>query len=132
METSEMNDLIISVFWQKCVALQKRWEVALQPSEFEELLVDLLVYIKSNTDQKDCFIAAFSDLVYDRKKGPLEILIFCMRELQWPEIKAEVLYRIQNSDDLRVKDSLMDILDVYEENWPDAAQYKYYRSKDFD
>jgi hypothetical protein len=129
MEASEMSDKVIEVSWEKCAAIQRRWEVTLQPREFEDALLDLLVYVKSYQDRRDDFVTAFSEIVASHREGPLEILVFCMRELQWPEIRSFAISKIEGSTDPRVRDVLADLLDVYEAEWEDSVLYEYYRAK---
>jgi hypothetical protein len=68
----------------------------------------------------------FTDIINNYKCGPLEIVIFSMRELQWRDIKAAAYEKKQSSKDPRIWASMNDVLAVYEEEWEDADLYEYY------
>jgi len=49
----------------------------------EPALLQILNYIKKNQHLKPELVVYFSRLINDGAVGPYEIIIFCMRELQW-------------------------------------------------
>jgi hypothetical protein len=57
--------------------------------------------------------------------SPFEVVAFCMRELQWLEIKEFVVSKMSPSQDPR-SESLRGVLTAYDEIWPDADMYDYY------
>lgn len=123
-----MTDDVTLLFWRKCADLLDLWEASNQPGDLEDALIDLLSFVKRNPEQKDFFLSAFAELVHDRNKGPLDVVTFCMRELQWEEIKQVATQRIRTSDDPRITRAMEDLLKVYEQSWPDSDFYNYYRS----
>jgi hypothetical protein len=113
-------------FWNKSAQIAERWEVALEPREFEGLLLEVLELVKANPNEREFFVRAFLEILNDRSKGPLEILVFCMRELRWTEIRSAAIEMIRQSDDPRTGAALDHLLAVYEPIWEDAFLYSYY------
>ena len=94
-------------------------------SDYEPILIELLNYIKSDKENKDEYIAFFCKAV-DDESLPWEAIQFCMRELQWDEVKIRAQELIHSNDDFRVISVMRGILDVYEEEWEDSDFYNYY------
>lgn len=80
-------------------------------------------------DNKGQLIECFVDLVCCYQSGSYEIVTFCMRELQWPEIKEEIISKLDRTEDEKTKSELQDMLTVYDKNWKDAELYGYYKNK---
>lgn len=93
--------------------------------EAEPYYLKLLNFIKQHPDSREFFV---NDFVKRVQKGiqPWEVTQFCMRELQWPEIKEAVIERSKKTDDWRIISVMNDIFEVYESVWEDADLYKYY------
>ena len=123
-----MSKNIIDIFWAKCSAIREEYDKVYSASEIENLLVDFLEFLKDHFDEQaeleDCFI----DLISDRTRGPYEIVVFCMRELQWPKVKEAVIERIESTDDPRIHSCMNDILAVYAKEWEDSDLFEYYSS----
>ena len=52
-----------------------------------------------------------------------------LRELRWHEVRDLAAAKMSCSEDPRVSSALSEVLAVYEDEWPDADLYAYYRSK---
>lgn len=127
METNQMisdNNKI----WDLNAKAKQAWKdegiidgVILEPS-----LLRILNHIKKNQHLKPEFVEYFSLLINDGTVGPYEIIVFCMRELQWQEVADAALNEIEENDDPRIISVMNDILEVYEDEWEDEDLYEYY------
>ena len=124
-----MTNIIAAQFWSKCAAIKHRWVTTYGTNELEDLLLDLLEFVKNHPEERDNLVEGFLQLVDQRDKGPFEILVFCMRELRWTAVRDRVAAKIRGSDDPRVGNALGKVLAVYEDEWPDADLYDYYRAE---
>jgi len=91
---------------------------------YETSMIEVLNFVKSNSDQKDLFVARFEEMLMSNN-SPFEVVAFCMRELQWLEIKEFVVSKMNPSQDPR-SESLRGVLTAYDEVWLDADMYDYY------
>jgi hypothetical protein len=93
--------------------------------EVEPIYVEILNLIKANPSSRKQFAKALLSIL-DGKNAPWELIQFCMRELQWQEVKDELEKKIYLAEDPRVIAVLQDILAVYEIRWDHADLYEYY------
>ncbi|MBP5100777.1 hypothetical protein, partial [Pseudomonas protegens] len=56
-------------------------------TRFESRLLDILNLVKSYPQARDLFVEKFKIMLSSRVT-PLEVVEFCMRELQWEEVKC--------------------------------------------
>ncbi|VVO34884.1 hypothetical protein [Pseudomonas fluorescens] len=91
---------------------------------YEMSLLKILEFVKKHPGYKENFIDRFK-LILMSGESPFEVVAFCMRELQWPEIKKFVISKMNPSEDPR-SEALRSTLTVYDELWPDADLYSYY------
>jgi hypothetical protein len=91
---------------------------------YEMSLLNILEFVKKNPENKADFIEKFK-LILTSRNSPFEVVAFCMRELQWSEIKDFVILKMNPSDDPR-SEALRSALTAYDDFWPDADLYSYY------
>jgi len=95
----------------------------------EPIYIEILNLIKANPDYRSQFTKAFL-VILSTGNAPWELIQFCMRELQWPEVRdavlAEMRSELEGHHDWRIIAVLNHILEVYEEEWRDSDLYKYY------
>lgn len=91
---------------------------------YERSLINILGFVKKHPGCKEYFINRFK-LILVSRGAPFEVVAFCMRELQWPEIKEFVISNMNPSEDPR-SEALQSTLTAYDERWPDADLYSYY------
>lgn len=120
-----MSNVKIS-FKKMAMIAQKKWENTYGSEEIEPKLLDILNFVKANLDKRNILSQCFIDIINDYRNGPLEIVIFSMRELKWNEVKNAALNRKKISGDPRVWSAMDDVLAVYKDKWEDAELYKYY------
>lgn len=88
-------------------------------------MVYILNFIKENKKYKHKILSYFVAIMNGEIEMPPELIEFCMRELQWPEIKNLAIQKLEQGDPR--KQYLMEhIVNVYEKNWDDADLYEYY------
>ncbi len=101
-------------------------------SDFEPQLLKVLEFVKASPEARRELGQAFAEMVSDPDRGAWEIIQFCMRELQWPEVH-EALQRefdgARAKNDWRSIPVLRHILDVYEPDWQGADLYAYYSKR---
>lgn len=125
-----MNKNTEELFEHLCLESKKLWEESkLGTKEIEPSLLNILNFVKNNINYKLIFSNKFKKILIDPNEGPLEIVIFCMRELQWLEIKNAALERSAKISDMRTKSAMRDVIAVYEDKWEDADLYEYYTKK---
>jgi hypothetical protein len=117
-----MND-VIKQFDILCDVAMAAFGEELEIS-YEMSLLNILEFVKKHPEYKEDFIGRFKFILMS-SSSPFEIVAFCMRELQWPEIKEFVVSKMNPSQDPR-SEALRSVLTAYDEFWPDADLYKYY------
>lgn len=120
----------MSSIYQRFIALcdevKRKEAVTYGVNEIEPELLSVLGFIKTHPKFLNSFKKFMLELVNGSSLYPLEIVIFCMRELQWPEIREEANLEKGKTDDWRIISSMGNILAVYDFEWEDADMYEYY------
>jgi hypothetical protein len=131
-------NITINKFKKLCDRIKIRAEETFGYNEIEDLLLQALDFIKNHKSEKDQFANFFTDkilqfennnLVYGNCYHLVQVIQFCMRELQWVEIKEAALKTRNVSTDWRIIGTMEIILEVYEKEWPDDELYKYFCKK---
>ncbi|NWD71474.1 hypothetical protein HX870_28120 [Pseudomonas gingeri] len=91
---------------------------------YESCLLEILNFVKKHPRYRSDFIDKFKNILMSGD-SPFEVVAFCMRELQWGEIKDFVVLNMDPSQNPR-SESLRSVLTAYDRIWPDADMYKYY------
>ncbi|MGE7955220.1 hypothetical protein ACQKQA_01255 [Pseudomonas sp. NPDC089530] len=65
---------------------------------YEMSLLRILKFVKENLGCKEDFICRFENILMSNN-SPFEVVAFCMRELQWSEIKDFVVLTMNPSQD---------------------------------
>ncbi|MBV6752263.1 hypothetical protein KV580_18260 [Pseudomonas chlororaphis] len=117
-----MSD-VINEFDMLCDAAMAAFGEELDIS-YEKSLLKILEFIKNNLEYKEDFMCGFEGILMSGHSS-FEVVAFCMRELQWPEIKDFVVSKMNPSQNPR-SEALRGVLTAYDEFWPDADLYKYY------
>lgn len=122
-----MKEKIMGAFYELCMKAKNTWENSYSgTSELEPDLLLILKFVKEHAEYKNEFIQGFQEIINGSNTAPLEIVIFCMRELQWQEIKDAAAERLLSHDDWRIKSAMQDIIDVYSPIWGNSDLYQYY------
>ena len=117
-----MND-IVKKFDKLCNVAMAAFSEELEVS-YEVSLLNILEFVKDNPGYKDVFVDRFK-LILMSGNSPFEVVAFCMRELQWAEVKEFVLSNMNPSQDPR-SEALRSVLTAYDDFWSDADIYRYY------
>lgn len=117
-----MND-VIKQFDILCELAAAAFDEELEIS-YEMSLLKILEFVKRNPNNKADFIGKFKEILTSRD-SPFEAVAFCIRELQWSEIKDFVILNMNPRVDPR-SEALRSALTAYDEFWPDADLYSYY------
>ena len=112
-----------------CNRVKEKYDATYGVNEIENLLLETLDYIKAHGKYKEEFSKCFINRIKREEFFPLEIIFFCMRELQWPEIKEAAIEEKSKTDDWRIISAMDQILAVYENDWEDADLYQYYSTQ---
>jgi hypothetical protein len=94
-------------------------------SEVEPIFLDILLLLKNNMNNQKQLSGSILSML-DHEMIPFEAIQFCMRELQWQEVKLGVITRLKESDDLRVHNVMNKLLEVFDDEWEDEDLYRYY------
>ena len=121
-----MNNTTNDQFWKLVAITQDVWNNTYGTNELEPYLLDILQFVKKHITEKDDLVKCFIILLKE-SCGPLEIVVFCMRELQWMEVKNAVEQIMRKAPkDIRLLNAMQQVLDVYSEKWEDRDLYQYY------
>ena len=113
----------IQNFYKICGCIKAEWR---SPKQIDEKnLIEALSFVKENKKYKPELLKYFIGILNGEVDMPLELVEFCMRELQWPEIKTLALEQLKKSDP-RIRSSMEHVLEVYEPEWSDSDLYQYY------
>jgi hypothetical protein len=112
-----------------CKAVKAKEEVTYGVNEIEAELLEVLNFIKCNRDDHDNMKSFMIKIIEGKALYPLEIVIFCMRELQWKEVKKAAVSEIGKTDDWRIISAMNNVLAVYKSEWDDADMYQYYSNE---
>lgn len=130
METSSINNTMTQ-FWKLCKKAQKAWDHNIYGDfELEQDLLPILNLVKANPQYRDAFVKGFIEIIRYDNKGPLEIVMYCMRELQWEEIRMAAIKWMHESEDMRVKMAMSDLLEGYEPPSFSSHAYMNYTEED--
>jgi hypothetical protein len=99
------------------------------PANVEESYVRVLEFMRSHPSEKTEFVRFFIDDI--RRGGAYYILLmFCMRDLQWPEVRNELLQIRDSAQNPSVSYRMIpSILEAYEEKWPRGERIFGYYSR---
>ncbi len=129
METGELRSSVSGRFWELVRLAQEVWDKTYSTEEIEPYLLEFLRLAKDHPQERNDLTNCFIGLLKGHR-ATVEILQFCMRELQWREVKEAIEEQMwQNTGNVRLLDALQKILDVYFEEWQDADIYGYYRDQ---
>lgn len=123
MISANPQEASISQFRLLCKQAEDAFGEELEIS-FESALLSVLDFVKQHPESRVHFADEFKRILYD-KSLPFELVAFCMRELQWPEIKEFAVARMNASADPR-SEALRSLVTAYDKNWPDSDLYEYY------
>ena len=113
----------IDNFYKVCNKIKLEWKSPTQINE--EHFVYVLNFIKGNVPYRSEVLSYFLSIMKGEIDMPPELIEFCMRELQWPEIKNFAIKQIESGDPRTLR-FMEHILEVYQSEWEDADLYKYY------
>jgi hypothetical protein len=94
--------------------------------EYEKAFLSVLNYMKEHPMDADAYKNYFVKMLSDPALGPWELIAFCMRELQWPEVLEAARERLKLMRDPRIKSVMAEVIEVYQPNWADSVLYDYY------
>lgn len=126
-----MNDPI-NHFWKLCQEATIVWNKSADTKHYEPYFLKVLTHVKSNENYKEEFKNCFIEIVRNIDLAAWEIVLFCMRELQWKEVYDVVNEQIGISKTIGVKAIMESILQVFDEKWEDSDLFEYYRTNKHD
>ncbi len=112
-------------FIDLCKVAYIEWDKEFDCRKYEPYLLDILKFSKQHLDERDELVQCFKDVLLGGIEAPPETILYCMRELRFPEILEELCRdKEQNIDPAYHADRLnywSHIIDAYEqEPWEDA------------
>ena len=124
---------IINVFRRLAIEAGTVLDTTYDCRRAEPYYVEILNLVKAHPEYRVHFVKEFLSIL-GSGYGPWELIQFCMRELQWDEIRKEIALQkqeeIDGNHDWRIISVLDHILEVYEKDWDDAELYLYYSGGD--
>jgi hypothetical protein len=120
-------------FWNLCkVADEEDAKNLGMTSEFESTLLNILDFVKANINEKElfknCFVQSWTS---EDHKTTHWVVLFCMRELRWPEVQNEIndffVLRGGIEGAPRLMNFISDLNLVYDDTpWEDADFFNYH------
>ena len=96
--------------------------------EIEHLLLGVLELLESERISRVSGVNALVRLAIEWPAGAIETLEFCLRRLQWPELKSVLEEHVRSGSDFRTRDAASAVLEVFEPEWPNGEIYRTYRT----
>ena len=131
-----VSDDIDNQFWELCDLAQKEdeKEIGITP-RFGDLLLDILCFVKSHPESRDVFIKNFIYLGLNSDKYTEWILLFCMRDLRYPEVRDAINEKFHDLGGCegapRLMNFVSDVNNAYDELiWEDADIFEYHWAKE--
>lgn len=94
---------------------------------YEDLLIELLGLLRSGRLARAEATLPLRTLVSEWPPGAPEILEFTMHELRWPEIRGALEDHRVHGADFRTRDLAAQVLQAFEDEWPEGDIYRTYR-----
>lgn len=114
-------------FIRLCDRVREKEALTCGVNEIEPELLKVLMFIKEHHSETEFFKNFILKIMVDKSPYyPHEIVVFCMRELQWSEVSRLAKLEKDKADDWRVIAIMDTILEVYDVEWEDADMYEYY------
>lgn len=131
------TDEIEKMFWSLCEEVNHldSLEVDADVPDLEPSLLAILNYVKNNSQFKQLFINCFIKIANGEVESSEWILLFCMRELRYPEVRKAANLHFEHAGGRygapRLMNWLSNINHVYEDTlWKDADFFEYYWNKE--
>ena len=122
-------------FWELCERINREDTVESSVPDLEPSLLELLTFIQSEPQHEKLFIQSFCQMGTGQKVFTDWIILFCMRELRYPEVQYAVNENFNKrggpSKAPRLMNFVSDINCVFDDSpWEDALFFKYYWQKE--
>jgi hypothetical protein len=121
-------------FWKLCQFADAADTVDRGGPDVEPFLIDILEFAKAHLDQRDTLVRCFSGLVDGSRNYSQWIVLFCMRELRWPEVQEAANRRFELAGGERaprLMNWISDVNWVYDDSpWEDAVFFRYFWDKE--
>lgn len=80
-----------------------------------------LVLITNYPEMRSAFVQKFVEMI---RTHDLELLEYCMHELRWPEVKAQLEVAAREADDFRARDCFTSALTAFTDRWSGRGFYE--------
>ena len=104
----------------------KAWDKGVDCSDYQKEILDILWFVERYPDNKSEFVSLFCKIISNADRGNWEIVTFCMRKLQWLEVKEYIENILISLTDYRKIEMMEDILNAYEDEWEDEYMWPYF------
>ncbi|OAK60174.1 hypothetical protein A3K87_23920 [Variovorax paradoxus] len=121
-------------FWRLCQIVDSADTVEAGVPDLEPHLLDILNFVNANLDQREVFVRCFCALVDGSRTYTDWIVLFCMRELRWQEVRDAANLRFElagGTNAPRLMNWISHINWAYDDApWEDAAFFLYFWQKE--
>ncbi|MBM3116075.1 hypothetical protein [Jeongeupia naejangsanensis] len=121
-------------FWLLCETVDAADTVESRVPDLEPLLLKVLQLAKTEQENRDTLVKCFVQLVDGSREMSRWIVLFCMRELKWPEIQLAANDRFERAGGARaprLMNWISDINWVYDDTlWEHADFFWYFWSQE--
>jgi hypothetical protein len=119
-------------FWRLCEIVNSADTVEAGVPDLEPLLLEILSLVTANPHQRDVLVMCFSALVDGSCTYTDWIVLFCMRDLRWPEVQATAKRRFELAGcPPRLMNWISHINWAYDDSpWEDAVFFLYFWQKE--
>lgn len=123
-----MMSKILFEFWSYVYEADKIDKEIFDTKKLEFYYIKILNFIKLNLNYKEEFIQCFKIMLL-RDQSNVELFEFCLRELNWVEIKVFLIELLEKEKDITKLAKYNRILNVFDEEWDNYDLYDYYSNK---
>jgi len=96
----------------------------------EDILIEMLNLVKANPEVRQDFVRCFIEIVDNPNLGMTwAVVLFCMRELQWPEVKEAIEQFITSQHP--ISDRIWrHMLEAYKKDWNFRGEFFYHDKRE--
>jgi hypothetical protein len=80
-----------------------------------------LMLVTNHPEMRNEFVEKFGEIL---RKHDLEVLEYCMHELRWPEVRAQLEAAARDADDFRLRDIFTNALSAFSDRWSGRGFYE--------
>lgn len=120
---------VMGEFFDLAANAERIYSETLDISKVEPEFEKVLTLIQAHPECHVEFVDGFIEILKDAKKGPSELVSFCVHELRWNDLRSRLLEWMKTERSERVRPVLRDVLEAFEDDWRDADMFRHFSAE---